>query len=584
MIKDIAIKGTGISFRSPHWRSIMETKPDIPWMEVLADNFMGAGGMPAYQLDTIAEHYPLTLHSVGISIGAYVPLDFDYLAELKTLKKRTGAIWLSDHLCFTHAQGIYSHDLLPLPYTDESLKHVVERLNIVQDFFGEALLIENPSSYIDSQSNTFSEAEFLQQLVRESNCQLLLDVNNIYVSQYNRHLKCDDYLYHIPWDKVAEIHLAGFEQQEDILIDAHNNPVSEPVWQLFKQVLEVLPNVPALVEWDNDLPPLTDLIGEQQKAESIRQQILSHRQISTFEKEFVAPVKARKEASTHTLLDLKHWQTQLISAINGDTLANKKMQGHLRKTPMISNDDALGIYQNNYQGTLINALEQCYKVCRQLIGNDAFRQQAVRYIALSPSTNQDINQYGSRFSAHLMALTNNDPRYAALPYLPDMAKYEYLYQSIYYAPEPPANDLPGANDVGSNLLTVTLNQHCRIFTSPCPISKIWHIHERGNLEKLQLLNIEHTEYCLLYRNHDLQLVPLPIAQIQFQLMQKLAATAIPLSHFVTLSESLGLEPDTLLPQWISAGWVALAETLALKTPSIETSSLKTETPFSCIQK
>ena len=578
-IKNTGIKDTGISFRSPHWRSIMEAKPDIPWMEVLADNFMGAGGMPAYQLDTIAERYPLTLHSVGISIGAYSPLDFDYLAELKTLRKRTGAIWLSDHLCFTHAQGIYSHDLLPLPYTDESLKHVVDRLNIVQDFFGEALIIENPSSYIDSQSNTFSEAEFLQQLVRESNCQLLLDVNNIYVSQYNRHLKCDDYLCHIPWDKVAEIHLAGFEQQEGILIDAHNNPVSEPVWQLFKQVLEVLPNVPVLVEWDNDLPPLTDLIGEQQKAESIRQQMVSHRQTSTFEKELVPPVKTSKKAPTHTILDLKHWQTQLISAINRDTMANKKIQGHLRKMPMISNDDALAIYQNNYQRSLIKALEQCYKVCRQLIGNDAFRQQAARYIALSPSINQDINQYGSHFSAHLMALIGSEPRYSTLPYLPDMAKYEYLHQSIYYAPDPPANDLPSAAEVSPDLLTVTLNQHCRVFTSPYPISKIWHIHEEGNLEQLQLLNIEHTEYCLLYRSHELQLVSVAITQAQFQLMQRLAATAIPISHFVTLSETQGLEPDTLLPQWINAGWVALSEALAL-----ETSSLKTEIPSNCIQE
>lgn len=251
----------------------MQTEPDIPWVEVLADNFLKAGGMSAYQLDTIAERYPLTLHSVGLSVGGCDPLNFDYLADLKELKNRSNAVWLSDHLCFTHARSHYSHDLLPLPYTEEALNHVVERIKMVQDYLGETILIENVSSYMDCKDSTLSEAEFLRAVALGADCKILLDVNNIYVSQANRGLSASDYLHHIPWENVSEIHLAGFEGKQGFLIDAHNNPVSETVWQLFREVLQYLPDVPAMVEWDNDLPTLEVLIDEKNKADLIRQEV-----------------------------------------------------------------------------------------------------------------------------------------------------------------------------------------------------------------------------------------------------------------------------------------------------------------------
>ena len=566
------IKGTGVSFRSRHWRAIMATEPNIPWMEVLADNFIDAGGMPAYQLDTLADRYPLTLHSIGLSIGSYEPLNFNYLAQLKTLKKRTGAIWLSDHLCFTHAQGTYSHDLLPLPYTEESLKHVVERLDIVQDYLGEAILIENPSSYIDSNTNALSEAEFLYQLVRGSNCRLLLDVNNIYVSQQNRNLNCDDYLSHIPWDSVAEIHLAGFDQQGEVLIDAHNNPVSEPVWQLFKRVIQVLPNVPALVEWDSDLPQLEGLITEQQKAEYIRRQVATLEETPTFQNTIERPSQIMRKASRKMPLDLKQWQKLFVAAIYGDAIASKEMQNHIARLPNISHKDALSIYQKNCKGALLTTLKQCYKVCRQLIGNDAFRQQAALYIERVPSTTQDLNQYGKNFPSHLSVLIEHEPAYSALPYLPDMAVYEYLYQSVYYAPMAAANDLPNSTSVNADLIFVALSKHCRIFTSAYPISEIWQLHEAKNLEQLALLSQKKTEYLLIYRNHNLQIVSTVLAPIHFKLFEQVSITPTPLSHFVSLAETLGLELATFLPQWISAGWLALNETEPLKTDLLSTFS------------
>lgn len=577
------IKGTGISFRSRHWRSIMATKPDVPWMEVLADNFLEAGGMPAYQLDTLAARYPLTLHSVGLSIGSYEPLDFNYLAQLKALKKRSGAIWLSDHLCFTHAQGAYCHDLLPLPYTQECLKHVTARLDIVQDYFGEAILIENPSSYIDCNSNELSEAEFLNLLVRGAGCKLLLDVNNIYVSQYNRNQKIEDYLHHMPWNSVAEIHLAGFDQQDGILIDAHNNPVSAPVWQLFKRVLQVLPNIPALIEWDNELPPLEDLIAEQEKAEYIREELVGFDQTAVFRSadEPLPPTQAK--ASNMASGGLKRWQQQLVSAVHGQPSISKDITCQFAALPNISNEDALVIYQNNYRGTLITALEQCYKVCRQLIGTRSFHQQAAKYVALTPSIERNLNHYGSHFGEQLTTLIDKEPAYSTLPYLPDMAVYEYRYQSVYYAPTASDNDLPSSASVNADLLAVSLSAHCRLFTSPYPISEIWRLHDEASLARLPLLSREEREYCLIYRNSDLQIVTAVLDHSHYQLCQQLAGTTAPLPDFVALAQTLGLEPDTLLPRWISAGWLSIKKTFATNTLAIATLTTKKAAPEICAQ-
>ncbi len=567
------IAGTGISFRSRHWRAMMASKPALPWLEVLADNFMGAGGMPGYQLETLAEHYPLTLHSVGLSIAGCEPLDRAYLAQLKALKKRSGATWLSDHLCFTHAQGRYSHDLLPIPYTQESLKYVAERLNRVQDYFGEAILIENPSSYLDCKTNKFSEAEFLYQLVKATNCKLLLDVNNIYLSQYNRQQACQDYLQHVPWESVAEIHLAGFEQRNfsqrshadsHFLIDAHNNPVSEPVWQLFQEVLKRLPTVPALVEWDNELPALEQLIAEQQKAEGIRQQLMAREESPVVRNYSVPRPKVNRAAARKIPGHLKHWQQQFVAAIYGDSMASTAITEQISEQPKIAKETALSIYQNNCRATLISALEQCYKVCRQLIGNAAFRQQAASYVDAHPSTSQDLNQYGGRFPSYLSALIDQQAAHSTLPYLGDMARYEDHYQSVYYTPNAPDNDLPCSPDVKPDLLFVALNQHCRLFTSLYPVSEIWHCHDEGRIEQLTLLNSGEREYCLLYRNHELQTISAVLDKQQFSLLQELSDKAITLSEFVAGAETRALELDTLLPQWISSGWLSLNEQLPAK--------------------
>jgi len=265
----LPVSGTGIGLRSPHINEILTDLPSIPWFELLADNHLVDGGLIPLQLEKICQHYPVTFHSVGLSLGSVDPLDLAYLGKLKKLMRQYDIAWLSEHCCFTSVDGFHSHDLLPVPYSEESLSYMVKRISQVQDFLGEQILIENVSSYMKFAESTLDEADFISELAEQADCLLLIDVNNIYVNHINQGLDVDKYLARLPYEKIKEIHLAGFDDRGDYILDAHNNPVAEPVWQLYEKLIQHIPNVPTLIEWDNDIPSLQRLIEESQKAEII---------------------------------------------------------------------------------------------------------------------------------------------------------------------------------------------------------------------------------------------------------------------------------------------------------------------------
>jgi len=265
----LPVSGTGIGLRSPHINEILTDLPSIPWFELLADNHLVDGGLIPLQLEKICQHYPVTFHSVGLSLGSVDPLDLAYLGKLKKLMRQYDIAWLSEHCCFTSVDGFHSHDLLPVPYSEESLSYMVKRISQAQDFLGEQILIENVSSYMKFAESTLDEADFISELAEQADCLLLIDVNNIYVNHINQGLDVDKYLARLPYEKIKEIHLAGFDDRGDYILDAHNNPVAEPVWQLYEKLIQHIPNVPTLIEWDNDIPSLQRLIEESQKAEII---------------------------------------------------------------------------------------------------------------------------------------------------------------------------------------------------------------------------------------------------------------------------------------------------------------------------
>ncbi len=271
LINGAGINGAGIGLRTPHMDEILQTQPDIAWLEVLADNHTARGGLIPAQLTAVRELYPLTFHCVGMSLAGTDPLDLDYLKTLRTMADDIEPAWISDHLCFTRFGQHHSHDLLPIPYTLTTLKHVSERIQQAQDILGQRILVENVSSYLEFEQSDLSEAQFIAELLQQTDCRLLLDLNNVYVSAQNHHFDALAYLDILPLESVQEIHLAGYDDRGDYLLDAHNNKVSQPVWSLYKHIIGKIPNVATLIEWDNDLPELSVLLSEAQKADAIQQ-------------------------------------------------------------------------------------------------------------------------------------------------------------------------------------------------------------------------------------------------------------------------------------------------------------------------
>jgi uncharacterized protein (UPF0276 family) len=258
--------GIGLGLRTAHYSTILEQKPAVAWFEILSENYLRTDGRPLDFLDQIADLYPVVMHGVSLSIGSTDPLDRTYLSELKALRDRSKARWVSDHLCWTGVAGKNTHDLLPMPYTEEALAHVVDRVRAVQDFLGAPLALENPSSYAQFTSDSMREWEFLGRLAELADCALLLDVNNVYVSGKNHGFDPLVYLNAIPFDRVVQFHVAGHTDHGTHIIDSHIGPVLDPVWQLLAVAHGRSSGVPVLLEWDAEIPSFEETHAEALRA------------------------------------------------------------------------------------------------------------------------------------------------------------------------------------------------------------------------------------------------------------------------------------------------------------------------------
>ncbi len=263
--------GLGVGLRTVHFAHILKHWPAVDWFEIISENFMDCGGRPRYVLDQIAERYPIVMHGVSMSIGSTDPLNMDYLRKLKRLASETGARWISDHVCWTGVASRNTHDLLPVPYNAETLKHLTERIRIVQDLLERPLVMENPSTYVTFRDSTMTEWEFIRYLTEETGCQLLLDVNNVYVSSVNHDFNPKQYLDSIPVDRVVQFHLAGHTNLGTHCIDTHDGQVVDPVWELFRYAHHRGIRASTLLEWDASIPEFDVVHAEVLKAKTYLQ-------------------------------------------------------------------------------------------------------------------------------------------------------------------------------------------------------------------------------------------------------------------------------------------------------------------------
>lgn len=258
--------GFGLGLRSRHFDEILTRRPEVGWFEIISENFMDSGGRPRTVLRRIAEHYPIVMHGVSLSIGSSDPLDREYLRRLRNLADEIHPLWISDHLCWTGVQGLNSHDLLPLPLHAWTLAHTAARVAAVQDFLGRPLILENPSTYLTFVDSDIPEWMFLSTLADQTGCGILLDVNNVFVSAFNHDFDPCDYIRGIAPKHIVQMHVAGHQAYSDCIIDTHDRPVSDEVWALYRLAWRHTGGVATLLEWDGHIPDLATLEEELRKA------------------------------------------------------------------------------------------------------------------------------------------------------------------------------------------------------------------------------------------------------------------------------------------------------------------------------
>lgn len=262
MIASLPRQALGLGLRPSHYHDLLATPPALDFFEVLSDNYLHTGGKPVQMLDRIAGRYPVVMHGVSMNVAGTDAIDRDYLRELKALQRRCGAIAVSDHLCWTAVDGVHLHDLLPIPYTEDAMRHVTARVRRIQDELEQPLVLENPSTYVQFDDADYDEAAFLAELVRRTGCRLLVDVNNVFVSAHNHGFDAEAWLRSVPWSSVAWLHIAGHTVMPTHRLDTHDHPVCAAVWRLHALAQRLSGGLPTVLERDDAIPPLQDLVRE----------------------------------------------------------------------------------------------------------------------------------------------------------------------------------------------------------------------------------------------------------------------------------------------------------------------------------
>jgi uncharacterized protein (UPF0276 family) len=406
--------GCGLGLRPKHYPVITETWPKIDWFEAISENYMDSGGRPLVILEQIRAHYPIGLHGVALSIGSTDPLNEKYLQRLKALIERIQPALISDHLCWSGAGGMQLHDLLPLPFTEESLEHVVRRVEKVQDYLKRPILLENVSTYVTFKHSAMPEWEFLSQVAERSGCGILLDLNNIYVNSKNHGFDPYDYLSGISGDKIGQFHLAGHTDMGTYLFDTHSKPVIPEVWDLYREALRRWGHIATLIEWDEDIPEFPELMEEFGRAKEIYDASSSNpRKIACGE-----PVSYHSRPDQgRPLKEVQEWMKTWVAPA-----ADRRM------ADFVTGGERLIAYSGGYVARIYEALKEAYEAVRRLLGEKEFVALAEPYAKRYPSQTYNLTLAGSRFAEFL-----HENPVKGMPYLEDLARLEWLMVESFHA-------------------------------------------------------------------------------------------------------------------------------------------------------
>lgn len=384
--------GFGLGLRPKHYPFIFEHKPKMDWFEIISENFMDTDGRPKRNLERIKEQYPIVMHGVAMSIGTVDPLNSEYLHKLKALAEWVQPAWISDHLCWTGVAHKNSHDLLPVPYTEEALKHIIQRIKQVQDFLERPIALENPSTYLEFKQSSMPEAEFIARMAEESGCNLLLDVNNVYVTCYNHRLDPQKYLDSLPLDRVIQIHLSGHSNNGTHIIDTHDDHVIDEVWNLYKYVVHKAGRVPnTMVEWDDHIPEFPELDAELSRAKEAAKNASSYVIPDLYREEM--PQRVNYEAP---LSEAQHHMSDAIML--GDAFDSKASEW-IRSKEQFAPQAQLNVYINAYRYRLYDVVAEDYPVLEEYLGKDGFYELIWAFVNKEQSTHFNIGRFALKLPA-----------------------------------------------------------------------------------------------------------------------------------------------------------------------------------------
>ena len=383
--------GFGLGLRIPHYAHIFEHTPPVDWFEIISENFMDTDGKAKRNLARIRERYPVVMHGIALSIGTVDPLNSDYLKKLKKLADFVNPAWITDHLCWTGIAHKNSHDLLPIPYTEEALKHIVSRIKQVQDFLERPIALENPSTYLEFKTSHIPEAEFIARMAQDSGCHILLDVNNVYVSCYNHRLDAKAYIDALPMDKVAQIHLSGHSNIGTHIIDTHDDHVVDEVWALYKYVTHKAGRtINTMVEWDDKLPEWDVLYAELGKAKNAARDAQNYAPLPDLAHD---QPRYRENIVTPLIETQSRMQDAILLGARLDSAPDTWICAKEQFTPA----DQLAVYVNAYRYRLYDVTAEDYPVLKHYLGNEAFDGLINDFVNTAQSDHFNVGRY----AAHL---------------------------------------------------------------------------------------------------------------------------------------------------------------------------------------
>ncbi|WEF35802.1 MNIO family bufferin maturase [Pseudoduganella chitinolytica] len=453
----------GVGLRVPHYRDFLDGRPAAGWLEVHTENYLALGGWDAHVLSRLRRDYPVSLHGVALGLGSAHGIDMAHLTRVRELVRRIEPMLVSEHLSWAAIAGRHLHDLLPLALDDAMLDLLSERVARVQDALGRQILVENVSSYVRFQADTMGEAAFLNALARRTGCGLLLDINNLYVNQCNHGEDALAALAAIDPGLVGEIHLGGHRVTPGAVIDDHGSAVAEPVWQLYEAALRRFGAVPTLVEWDSDVPPLPVLLAQAQRADNLAAGCLA-----------ATPRPWRPTPLLPAAVPGELQQRFAAAVLAPAQIA--EVAADLRAADVPAR---MAIYRGNLLGSWHKALTNAYPVIRQLVGDEFLAALAAEYGAAHPSADGDLNAFGAHFAAFLQTF----PHVAEMPYLPDMARLEWLLHRAHYAPDVAALDATAFAALTPGQFAATrLTPHptAEAFASRWAVGPLWLAHQPGS--------------------------------------------------------------------------------------------------------